>query len=65
MISSTECEGGNIWAINAVGKLIIMDALPAPNAAIEISELKKNNHSETKNALSVRRKFNTRAVHKF
>ena len=65
MISSTECEGGNIGGIDAVGRLVIMDALPSPNATIEISELKKNNHSETKNALSVRRKFNTRAVHKF
>lgn len=65
MISSTECEGGKIWAINAVGRLVIMDALPSPNATIELSELEKNNHSETKNVLSVRRVFNTRAVHKF
>lgn len=65
MISSTEMDGGKIWAVNAEGRLMIMDALPAPNGTIEALELEKNNHSETKNMLSVQKKFRTRAVHKF
>lgn len=65
MISSTESEGGKIWAINALGSRCIIDALAAPNATIEASELEKNNHSETKNVLTVRRKFASRAVYKF
>ncbi len=65
MISSSESDGGKIWAVGVVGRLCIIDALPAPNAKIEADEIDKNNHSVTANMLSVRRKFATRAVHKF
>lgn len=65
MISSTESDGGKVWVVNALGRLCIIDALASPNATIEATELDKNDHSETRNALAVRRKFASRAVYKF
>ena len=65
MISSTESNNDNIWAVNVVGSRCISDALAAPNATIEATELEKNNHSETKNIITARRKFASRAVYRF
>ena len=66
MISSTESDEGKIWAIGSQGRIVIIDAIANPNAKIELQEIKKNNHSVTRNVLTDPSfKFNTRAVHKF
>ena len=65
MISSTESEGGKVWVICPKGNRIGMNALMPPNAPIEIYEIEKNNHSYTKDILSVTYSFRSRAVHKF
>lgn len=65
MKSSTESDGGKIWAICPKGKLIALKALLPPNAKIELSEIEKNENSETKNILSATQKYVTRAVYKF
>lgn len=68
MISSTESEGGEVWAINTESNgMNLFNPIAAPNVKIIEYVIKKNAHSQKGDkAISHRRlMFRARAVHKF
>lgn len=68
MISSTEAEGGKVYAINTEkGQNLVNHPMGAPNVKIQEYQLKKDAHRSEGDALGIKRvlHFDARAVHKF